>query len=421
MFFLKTIQKNKFLNASSWLVAAGIAGGVLGYIFQIVMGRLLEPQEYGLFSAIVATYTILASPLNTLMMIVSRKVAEYSAIRDSKIVAEFYADINGDSIKLSLVLLLLYSLSTSVAMTYLKTNNVIHVLLLGLLMVFTLPFMINLGFIQGLQNFRFLATAQFFQISLKFVFSIALVFIGFGVSGAITGVLLSLIVISYWIHYRLGFSFHLDDIGIKTNTARHITIKHSFPVLVANTAFTGMAYMDIVLVNYYFTPLESGSYAVAAILGKAILYIPASIAQALYPIVSGLHAKQEENTKILIHALLLVLFISTVGATIYYLLSDYIILLLFGDEYVQAAILLKYYGFAMLPLTLILVAEYYLIAKSRVLFAYLFGIGFPAQLAAIHFDHESMMSVIGIMGLTGLLVTFVGFLILWLQHTLGRL
>ncbi len=421
MFFLKTIQKNKFLNASSWLVAAGILGGILGYIFQVVMGRLLTPSDYGLFSAIVATYTILASPLNTLMMIVSRKVAEYSAIADSENIKQFYVDINNDSIKLSLIILLFYSASTNVVMTYLKTDNIIHPTLLVLLIVCTIPFTINLGFAQGMQRFQLLASAQVSQIFLKFIFSVAVVYLGFNVSGAITGMLLSLIATSYWVYLRIGFNFSAANIRLNTNTARHITIKRSIPVFIANIAFTGIAYMDIVLVNYYFSSDESGAYAVAAILGKALLYLPASIAQALYPIVSGLHAKQEENVKILVHALLLVLTISSVGASIYYLLSDYIIQLLFGDGYIQASELLKYYGFAILPLTLIMVAEHYLIAKSRVLFAYLFGISFPLQLIAVHFFHQTMMSVLLVIGIMNTTVSVIGFFVLWKNHVNGKL
>ena len=96
--------------------------------------------------------------------------------------------------------------------------------------------------------------------------------------------------------------------------------------------------------------------------------------------------------------------------------------ILFGDDdYIQTSTLLKYYGFAILPLTMIMVAEYYLIAKSKILFAYLFGIALPIQLIAIHFHHETMVSVIYIMGATGMAIATIGFLILSRQHYLGRL
>ena len=61
----------KLARASAWLFIGGIAVGILGYVFQVLMGRLLSTQEYGLFSAMMALFTVLAAPLATLMMVVS--------------------------------------------------------------------------------------------------------------------------------------------------------------------------------------------------------------------------------------------------------------------------------------------------------------------------------------------------------------
>ena len=79
----------------------------------------------------------------------------------------------------------------------------------------------------------------------------------------------------------------------------------------------------------------------------------------------------------------------------------------------MAAPLLKYFGFAMIPMGLILVAEHFLIAMGRVLFAYLFIIIAPFQLIAIYYFHESLINIIFIMSISGIILAIVGYSLLW--------
>jgi len=87
--------------------------------------------------------------------------------------------------------------------------------------------------------------------------------------------------------------------------------------------------------------------------------------------------------------------------------------LLYGEDYRGAGEVLKYFGFAILPMALVLVAENFLIAKGRVLFAYLFAFTAPLQLAAIHFYHDSLQMVVAVVGASGLLLALLGYGLLW--------
>jgi O-antigen/teichoic acid export membrane protein len=409
----------KLFRASGLLVFVGIAAGLMGYLFQVAMGRLLSPADYGLFSALMAIFMILVSPLQTLTMLVSRKVAEYAAADQKVHIEYFYREITIRSIQWSLYgVAALYLLSPFV-MDYLKTDNIGHVFVLGLLVLMTVPSAIAMGFTQGLHRFRALAGAQFFLSFTKVIFAVVLVSLGFGVTGAVFGVVLSTAVTAYWLNNYLSMPLYYR--AALTGVGKSLTFRKSAPVFVANSAFTAMTYMDIVFVNYYFSATESGAYAAAAILGKAVMFLPAGISQAMYPMVVTLHTKRERDISVLFHALGLVMVLSLIGGMIYYFFSDFVVSLLFGAGYSSSAEILKYYGFAILPLTLIMVAEHYLIAKSRVLFAYLFGGALPFQLLAVHFFHDTVMSIVMIMAGTGLVVSLLGFIILWRHYRKGLL
>jgi O-antigen/teichoic acid export membrane protein len=249
------------------------------------------------------------------------------------------------------------------------------------------------------------------SVLLKIVFSGVLVGIGYGVTGALIGVFIA--VIGGWLItcgpvYRAviagkGKQFH----------SLHLTILPSLPVLVANIAFAIMTQIDIVLVNYYFSPHDAGLYAAASVLGKAVMYLPGGLALAMFPMVAENHARNEESTHLLIQALLMAAFMCGCGAFFYYFFSDWIIRFFYGESYKGAGEVLRYYGFAILPMALIMVAEYFLIAKGRVIFAYLFLLFAPMQLLAVYYFHSTLLSIVAILAVTGGLLSCVGFGLLW--------
>ena len=92
---------------------------------------------------------------------------------------------------------------------------------------------------------------------------------------------------------------------------------------------------------------------------------------------------------------------------------EQIIALLYGQDYQRAGVVLKFYGLIMIPMALILVAENYLIATGKVLFAYLFLALIPFQVVAIYFYHDSLLQVITVMGLFGCIQAIIGYVLLW--------
>ena len=62
---------------------------------------------------------------------------------------------------------------------------------------------------------------------------------------------------------------------------------------------------------------------------------------------------------------------------------------------------------------LVLVAERFLIAKGRVLFAYLFMAVAPLQLVAIYLYHDSLRTIVVVMGASGLLLALLGYSLMW--------
>jgi O-antigen/teichoic acid export membrane protein len=190
-------------------------------------------------------------------------------------------------------------------------------------------------------------------------------------------------------------------------------------VLIANTSFVAMTQLDMVLVNALFPPREAGLYAAASILGKAVMYLASGIAMALFPMVAERQARDQSSAHLLIQAVGLAAILCAAGGVGYFVLGEWIVEVFYGPSYAGAGELLRYFGFAMLPMGLVMVAEHFLIAKGRVLFAYLFLATAPLEMLAIYLYHGSLLTVVAIMGASGLLLCVVGYGMLWRTYRKG--
>jgi O-antigen/teichoic acid export membrane protein len=388
-----------------------LVGGILGYVFQILIGRMLSTSEYGLFSAIMALFAVLSAPLGTLLLVIARRVSEYNARHDAGSVRHFYFSVTTASGALGVVIMSAILLLSVQLKAYLRSPSIVPVYLLALLLFSSFFPIINEGFLQGLQRFKWLSASGMLRIVLRIMFAFLLVWLGWGVSGALSGTIVATLIgcaITYLPLHRVFVAAR----GKPFETT-HLTLGPSIPVLVANSAFAVMTQLDMVLVNYYFPAHEASLYAAASVLGKAVMYLAGAIAMALFPMVAENQARDRSSSHLLVQAVTLAAALSLVGALIYLVLGERIVALFFGEDYRGAGHILRLFGFAILPMSLVTVAEYFLIAKGRVLFAYLLLLSAPVQILLIYQFHGSLHSVVAVVGGTGAAVAIIGYSLLW--------
>jgi len=401
---------SKLAQASATLFVGGAFAGILGYVFQVVMGRLLKTEEYGVFNATMSAFVIFSAPLGTLMLVISRKVSEYRARAESGSIYHLYYSTNKLVLLIGVIALFIFFGFSEQAQKILKSTNMSTVYLFGLMILFNFPVAINNAFLQGMQRFGWFSANTNLNIGFKLIISSLLVWLGYGVAGAIGGVVISFIAL-WLVSYLVIRNFLLSGRNQQFQST-HFSWRLITPVLMANIAFAVMTQIDMIFVNYYFSPKEAGLYASASILGKAVMYLAGGIPIALFPMVVENHTLNKKSAPLFLQAIALTVILCTGGAIFYFLFGPKIILFLYGETYQAAGELLKYYGFAMIPMALILVAEHFLIAKGRVLFVYLFLLLAPVQLLGIYFFHYSLLQVVLVLGICGLVQAILGYGIL---------
>jgi O-antigen/teichoic acid export membrane protein len=408
---LKQVLLTKLVRASSWLFMGGIAGGILGYLFQIIMGRMLSVSEYGIFSALMAMMVVIGAPMISLSMIISRRVSAYRAEQANSKLGYLYYWINRKLFLILILLAVLVVLNIKSLQNFLLIEKNIYLYSLLLIILIAFPQAINNAYLQGLQYFKWLSFSGVLAAILKIIIASFLVYFGFGVSGALGGVIFSTFIILILTYVVLHPS--LGKLNEKTSGATDLLFKSAIPVLLANVAFAVMTQIDMILVKHYFSEEDAGIYAAASILGKAVMYLPGGIAMALFPMVAENQASGKSSVNLIFQAVGVTAVLSLIGALSYYFLADYIIIYFYGVEYKEASLILKYFGFAIIPMGLIMVAEYFLIAMGRVLFAYLFIVMTPLQLFAIYHYHDTLLSIVMVLFVCGAILCSSGYGLLW--------
>ena len=183
--------------------------------------------------------------------------------------------------------------------------------------------------------------------------------------------------------------------------------KFYFLVLVSSLSFSLISQLDVALSKQVFTDEKAGYFISAAVLGKSILYLPGGIILALFPMVAN--AGNEQLSLIAKKLFFITMAICLPACLIFFFMSEFVILIFYGENYLGAAHILKYYGFAMLPSSLMLVYEHYLIARGQVLFAFILLLLAPLQAYLILWWCNSEIDILIVMfssGLIGLTVCF---------------
>ena len=379
------------------------------------MGRLLPPGSFAVFSSLMAAFTFLGAPMAAISLLIVRKVSGIKANNETTKLRPLFFYLNKNLLSFSLISILILILLKSYIMEYFRLSSLLSFVLFSLILSLSIFNVICMAFFQGLQYFFKLGIIfGLLSITLKICLSFSFITFGLDVNGALLGVIFSMAIA-----LSVGLMILLRGMpkqNVKSRFRFQISqLRQILPVLAATIAAAMMTQLDMILVNWYFSSSEAGDYAAASLLGKAVLYLPGALIVVLYPIVSELHASEVKSFMILRQAVLATLISCGGIGLIYYTFADEIITFLYGNKYSGAGQILRWYGFAILPMTLVIIAEQYLIAKGRILFAWLFFVIAPFQILAINVWHTELWMILVIMGGFGSVLALVGSGFMWLE------
>ncbi|MDA8454076.1 oligosaccharide flippase family protein [Acidovorax sp. GBBC 3334] len=406
----------KLVSTSGYLFVTSIAGGLLGYAYSVAMGRMLGPEDYGLLGALLALVPILSVPISTMNIAMARLFSRHLALHGSKDIRQIFWRNQFWLLGAGVCGLVVFAALSVMLRNALRSPDILPIAFIGLNIFFMLLLPIANALAQSRHHFGFLAVLNVLGPLAKLVGSAALVAIGWGVQGAALGLALAS---GFLAIFSIAYCWRKLDAPLSLdNPVDHVGLRDLFPVLLATLAFNFLFQVDVLLAKAFFDAEHAGYYAAAATLGKAVMYLPSAVVVPLLPMAAAGSALKSNTGHLLAKAIALTLVMTVLGAGFYWFFAEQVTLLLFGEAYRDAGHILKWYGWAMVPVALIMVLEHYLLAQGKLLFAYLVFLGAPLLALGAWYFRGSPMNLVWVMLSAGVGILAVA-LIFWLVRMRG--
>jgi len=267
-----------------WVLASSVVTLAIGFLLRIVLARWLGAADLGLYTMVITIQGIATFVASIgIPLALTKYVAEYKDRRDKLFEITSAAFIG--SIILGLVVgALLYTLSGTLAGLF----HMPELASLLRILAFALPFAsileTLLGLFNGLRQMRTYAYIIVLRSFLMTFFIVTFVWLGFGVEGAVWGIVLSVVGGCIFGLYPSRRFLHINLHGLLQGVKRLVSFGSQ--VFVADALGLVLAYTDIMLIGYFLSAEDVGYYGIAISASALFLLIPHAIQRITYPATS---------------------------------------------------------------------------------------------------------------------------------------
>lgn len=338
---------------------------IFGYLFWIVIGKLLVPEQYGILFTVVSLFNVIVVVTSLgLIEVLPKLIADYLKRKKNK-------EVNS-LIKYSMKLIFSFSLIVSLftyffsdKISYFAYNSdkmIIPLQFLSLILFFGSLFFMYKGIMQGFQKFKNVFFADLTGNITKIVLAVLLVLVGFQALGAIIGFASWLIIVS------IICSLLILKMKLKgyRNFDKKNYFRFSFLTIISLVSFFLIQQGGIIVLGVLSTFEAAALFGVAFIIGQIIIFMPIIIKGAILPNLSELWIKEKKKFNLLSLLSLKYIIIAVLPATILFsIFSEFIIKLLYSPAYLGASIILPTYLFGSLLLGINIILLIILYSANR--------------------------------------------------------
>ena len=369
-------------RAALWVLVATTVANVFAYAYQVVMARLLRPDDYAILTALFGILILESLSAQVIQSATARIAAQYRA-RGEEAALHVFVRRWTRRILLGAGLPSLAIVVVSPLLAGALSLPVGSVALLGLALFLSAPLTFTGGLLQGLAYFGWFGWYFIAQALVRLVVGVALVVGGFGVGGAFVGavsalaagLLLSLVPLAPLFRAARG-AVHTVELGRAES-------RFFLFASVIMLAYAGLTNIDAVASRALLPPADAGAYAGAVTMAKVVLFAPIAIGFILLQRTARDHARGQDTDRSLFLALGFVLSTSGLVTLAYVVASAPLTLLVVGDQYPLAASLIGPYAVAAFLNALLSLWIAHFIGRGEMRFGVLLAVAATAEFVAI--------------------------------------
>ena len=385
---LTRLRESRGVRAGMVVALATVVMNGAGYLYNVACIRYLGSRVYGDVAAVLALIALVSLPLGSLQLLLAREIAQIPESRGvSHLLRRWTVRAAfGGAVLVAVGLALLSPLQDALSI---HSRGALAFGIAGI--GFAVMAAVLFGVLQGAQKFTALGLTYGAGGISRPVLVIPALLLGFGAVGALAVNLLAgllSIVIAGWALRDLWPS-RVEASALPQHDTRQMVT-----MLVGSLAFASLTNTDILLANYFFDDAQAGVYAAAALVGKAVLFLPAAVVTVLLPKAAERVAAGRTSRNILLASAGVTVVLTLAAAGVLALIPESLLVWAFGGEFRDATSLLGWFGLAMTAAALVNVYLSVYFAERDARFPLLVLGGAIAQVVAISLWHAEPRSIV---------------------------
>ena len=350
------------LKNSSIVMVGVVVSNLLAYVFHFIAGRMLGPEDYGVFGALMALFLLVALPTGALGSAITKYTSRFHSEKQLGHIAVLRKKIQSDVFVFSAVLLLLVILFSADIAGFLKIASRIPVIIVGFTLVFALILPVNRGILQGMKKFRILTWNNIIEAFARLALLLFFLYAGYGTNGAVMAYGLA-----YFVAFLLVFP-HIKETKTNKTGLENIDIrpiyKFIFLVFIVNLVLQSVINLPSLFIKHYYSSVFTGYWTAALNIARISLFATRAISMVMFPEIAG-EKDHSNKKKIFGKAVILVSLASSGIALLLFAIPAFLIRTLYGPAYLGAVPILEWMGVAMIFLGLLQLSASYLLARVK--------------------------------------------------------
>jgi O-antigen/teichoic acid export membrane protein len=294
-----------------------MVSNLANYTFQVVVGRGLGPDAYGLLAGFMGILGILTASGQAFQTTVARMIINNEGHTTHGGMPDAFTRESLRKVTVASFFLVCVS---PIVSRMLDTGLVVVMSLA----VFVFPAVLDsiaIGRLQGLRRFGLISTFTALQSLTKLGVAIVILMLGLGVTSMLYAIIIGASLITL-----LEFlpSWNGPKVGHQETNSY---VVHN---LITTITYWTFLSLDVPLARLFLSKTDSGFYAANSLLGKTAVWMPLLLIQVIYP---ELVEKGEGKTVDRIRAFTLLLGVTTCTITFLAFFGDWIRIFMFGEQY----------------------------------------------------------------------------------------
>jgi len=420
---LKKLFKDDLILHTAIVFLGTSLVGAFNLLYHLITVRLLTPEDYGTFNALVSFVMFTSMAISPLGTTLTRFFTEYIAKKDFATLFFTFKKLMKRLVIIAFIVAGLFFVISPLLAGFLKTST-LYVFVCGGIIVVSLfsPPLISL--FQSFQKFIIYSFLGIASSIGKLIFGTLFMLLGIKVLGGLSGflvgpIIIVLVALSFVPNILRKEMGHIDkSVSLKVNLVP--IYKYFFPVGVIMLSFTFLTTIDVILVKHFFSSLDAGYYSIAQMVGKIALFLPSALAIVILPKSTKAHVTNGSSTKLLYKSLFLAGMCCFAFTLISFLFPDFLLTILTGKLNPVSRRLVGLFALAMSFYALTWIVINYLLATHNLKFVLPLLALTAFEAIVIYNCHPSLTMVLYILLVFGVISLFSSLLVVKALPKRGR-